>query len=55
MYSEGDYTPFGQKLENVTLRECWDELMKQSNFESRQTLVDQFNKYDCIQLQILHF
>jgi len=46
MYEEGDYTPFGQKLENVTVRECWEQLLKQSNFERRRAAVDEFNKYE---------
>jgi len=44
LYKEGDYAPFGQKLRNVTLSECWSQLMKQSNFDCRRTAVDQFNK-----------
>ena len=42
---EGDYTPYGQKLRNVTVKECWSHLMKQSDFECRRLVVDEFNKY----------
>jgi len=45
MYKEGDYTPFKEKLENVTVNECWSELLKLSNFDGRRTEVDEFNKY----------
>ena len=37
--------PYGQKLENVTLAECWSQVMLQSKFDSRRTEVDEFNKY----------
>jgi len=31
----------------VVVVECWDELLRQSNFERRRALVDQYKKYDC--------
>jgi len=57
LYKEGDYTPFGQKLRNVTLSDCWNQLMEQSNFELRRTAVDEFNKYafSCLSTLIYSF
>uniref|UniRef100_A0A6J0V358 Xanthine dehydrogenase/oxidase n=1 Tax=Pogona vitticeps TaxID=103695 RepID=A0A6J0V358_9SAUR len=44
LYNEGDRTHFNQKLEGVTLRRCWDECLKTSDYHSRRKLIDEFNR-----------
>ena len=45
LYKEGDHVPYGQKLENIKLTECWSQLMLQSNFDRRRVEVNEFNKW----------
>lgn len=44
MYKEGDRTHFNQKLEGFTLVRCWDECLESSQYHSRKTEIDKFNK-----------
>ncbi|XP_033104999.1 xanthine dehydrogenase/oxidase-like [Anneissia japonica] len=44
MYEEGDYTHYMQKVENITLRRCWDECVQKSNYEHRKQKVVEFNR-----------
>lgn len=44
MYKEGDRTHFNQKLEGFTLARCWDECLESSQYHSRKSEVDKFNK-----------
>ncbi|RXG70722.1 Xanthine dehydrogenase, partial [Armadillidium vulgare] len=37
-------TPFGQELTNVTVRDCWDQVISSSNFEERKNKVNTFNR-----------
>lgn len=41
---EGDRTPCGWQLENVTLTKCWSECFKNSEYEDRLKKVNQFNE-----------
>ncbi|KAK9877005.1 hypothetical protein WA026_016033 [Henosepilachna vigintioctopunctata] len=44
LYKEGDLTFYNQKLINCTLRTCWEECLKMSDYHSRRIEVDIFNK-----------
>ncbi|KAJ8045307.1 Xanthine dehydrogenase/oxidase [Holothuria leucospilota] len=43
-YKEGDATHHSQRLLGVTLSRCWEECLSQSDFATRRTNVDNFNK-----------
>lgn len=47
MYKEGDLTHFHQKLEGFTLPRCWDECLANSQYHTRKSEVDKFNKENC--------
>nr|XP_048699341.1 xanthine dehydrogenase/oxidase isoform X3 [Caretta caretta] len=44
LYNEGDLTHFNQKLEEFTLRRCWEECLVNSKYEARRKLIDEFNR-----------
>ena len=44
LYSEGDVTPYNMVLKDCTLRRCWEELLKNSDYQSRKKTVEEFNK-----------
>ncbi|KAI9920443.1 hypothetical protein PsorP6_015724 [Peronosclerospora sorghi] len=44
MYIEGQRTHFGQPLEDFNLQTLWQHLIYRSNFESKKTNVEAFNK-----------
>ena len=44
MYKEGDSTPYGAVLGNCTVRRCWTEIKKTSDFASRQAEVEKYNR-----------
>uniref|UniRef100_A0A2D4HXB2 Xanthine dehydrogenase/oxidase n=4 Tax=Micrurus TaxID=8634 RepID=A0A2D4HXB2_MICLE len=44
MYSEGDITHFNQKLEDFTLKRCWEECLTKSKYHSRRTNIEKFNQ-----------
>ncbi|KAH3730900.1 hypothetical protein DPMN_056899 [Dreissena polymorpha] len=44
LYREGDMTPYGMLLENCTVRDLWDQCMKQSGFVTRLKAVEEFNR-----------
>lgn len=44
LYTEGDTTHYHQKLENCTLKRCWDECLALSNYKERMEDVKKFNK-----------
>ncbi|XP_057599156.1 xanthine dehydrogenase/oxidase isoform X2 [Hippopotamus amphibius kiboko] len=47
LYKEGDLTHFNQRLEGFNLPRCWDECLKSSQYHSRKSEVDTFNKENC--------
>lgn len=44
MYKEGDTTPYGQTLENTTIRECWTECLESSDYYERKAEVELYNR-----------
>ncbi|XP_069743877.1 xanthine dehydrogenase/oxidase isoform X2 [Narcine bancroftii] len=44
MYQEGNITHYGQTMEDVNIRKCWDECMDSSSYYSRRKAVDEFNR-----------
>jgi xanthine dehydrogenase/oxidase len=42
-YHEADKTHFNQAIVDITLQRCWNELLKQSDYESRRHSISQFN------------
>ncbi|OCT77525.1 hypothetical protein XELAEV_18028617mg [Xenopus laevis] len=44
LYSEGDLTHFNQKLESCTIRRCWEECLKQANYQERKYSIEEFNR-----------
>ncbi|XP_036603994.1 xanthine dehydrogenase/oxidase isoform X1 [Trichosurus vulpecula] len=47
MYKEGDLTHFNQKLEGFTLPRCWDECLESSQYHTRKSEIEKFNKENC--------
>nr|WGH49440.1 xanthine dehydrogenase [Tupaia chinensis] len=47
LYKEGDLTHFNQRLEGFTLPRCWDECLASSQYHTRKSEVDKFNKENC--------
>jgi xanthine dehydrogenase/oxidase len=45
MYQEGDVTHYGQTLYKCTVRQCWDECLRQSKYYERLEAVEAFNRY----------
>ena len=45
LYQDGDRTHFGQELKPCFIQRCWDECMKQSDYERRRKEVDTFNRF----------
>ncbi|KAL7645429.1 UNVERIFIED_CONTAM: hypothetical protein RMT77_003815 [Armadillidium vulgare] len=37
-------TPWGEELTNITVRDCWDQVLSSSNFEERKRAIDIFNR-----------
>uniref|UniRef100_K7FMW0 Xanthine dehydrogenase/oxidase n=1 Tax=Pelodiscus sinensis TaxID=13735 RepID=K7FMW0_PELSI len=44
LYDEGDLTHFNQKLEGFTLKRCWKECVKNSEYHTRKQIIDDFNR-----------
>lgn len=44
LYHEGDLTHFNQKLEEFTLRRCWEECLMNSDYYHRRKIIDEFNR-----------
>ncbi|RZF38598.1 hypothetical protein LSTR_LSTR010931 [Laodelphax striatellus] len=44
MYREGQATHFNQELKYCTLTRCWEQVLKDANFEQRKQQVEQFNR-----------
>ena len=44
LYNEGDVTPYNQVLKDITLRRCWNEVLINSEYESRKKKVQEFNE-----------
>ncbi|MDR3609348.1 MAG: molybdopterin-dependent oxidoreductase [Ignavibacteriaceae bacterium] len=44
LMEEGDSFHYGQKIENSTIKRCWDETIKKYDVDSIQKRVDEFNK-----------
>jgi xanthine dehydrogenase molybdopterin-binding subunit B len=44
MYKEGDVTPYGQILEDCTVRQCWDECIASSQYEERKSEAELYNR-----------
>ncbi|KAI0219543.1 Xanthine dehydrogenase/oxidase [Lamellibrachia satsuma] len=45
MYTEGDLTHYNQPLTNCNLSRCWEDVMRQSNYEQRQNDINVFNRH----------
>lgn len=43
LYKDGDKTHFGQVLERVTARRCWQEVIEQADYKNRLADVQKFN------------
>lgn len=43
LYKNNDATYFSQKLENCTIRKCWEECKAMSSFESQRVQVEKWN------------
>lgn len=46
MYEEADLTHFNQILDNCTIKRCWEECYKNSEFEKQKEEVENFNRLD---------
>ncbi|KAB7502685.1 Xanthine dehydrogenase/oxidase [Armadillidium nasatum] len=47
MYPKTKYTThFGQELTNITVRECWDQIISSSNYEERKRAIETFNRHN---------
>ena len=44
LYKEGDTTHYHQKLENCTLRRCWNECLALAHYDQRILKINQFNE-----------
>lgn len=44
MYQQGDKTHYNMEIENCNVRRCWEEVFKSSQFLSRRTEIENFNK-----------
>lgn len=44
MYKEGDVTPYGQTLDDCTVRQCWDECIKMSDYYDRKAEAELYNR-----------
>ncbi|GMH39295.1 hypothetical protein BSKO_07193 [Bryopsis sp. KO-2023] len=43
LYSAGDVTHFGQRMEDCQVRRCWEEVVASSSYSDREVAVAQFN------------
>ncbi|KAK2191207.1 hypothetical protein NP493_57g06060 [Ridgeia piscesae] len=43
LYKEGELTPYNHPLTDCTLGRCWEDVVKQSNYEQRQNDINVFN------------
>ncbi|OXA58372.1 Xanthine dehydrogenase [Folsomia candida] len=43
LYNEGDYTHYGQKLDNCNVRKCWEQCLQQSNYFETRAKINEFN------------
>ena len=48
LYHDGDSTHLNQKLVDCHLQQCWDELMKKSDFEDRKRKANNYNLSVCV-------
>lgn len=44
LYKEGDVTPYGQTLTDITLKTCWQQALDNARYDERRRQVDEFNK-----------
>lgn len=44
LYKEGDVTPYGQTLTDLTLTRCWEEAIRNSGYTERVKEINEFNK-----------
>lgn len=44
LYRDGDLTPYEQKIENSTIRRCWEECLKQSSYKEQKHEIENFNR-----------
>ncbi|KAI0235299.1 Xanthine dehydrogenase/oxidase [Lamellibrachia satsuma] len=45
LYAEGDLTYYNQPLTNCNLSRCWEDVMRQSNYEHRENDINIFNRH----------
>jgi len=45
MYKAGDMTHYNQLIPDDNIGRCFTEVIKQSSYEDRKKLVDEFNRY----------
>jgi len=45
MYKAGDMTHYSQLIPDDNIGRCFTEVIKQSSYEARKKLVDEFNRY----------
>ncbi|KAM3585325.1 uncharacterized protein V6R79_014495 [Siganus canaliculatus] len=44
LYMEGEWTPYNQRLDQITLDRCWDECLSRGGYEERRAAVDLYNR-----------
>lgn len=44
LYEEGDKTHYNQSLVNCTIRRCWEQCLRMSDYETRRKEVDTYNE-----------
>ncbi|KAK6642313.1 hypothetical protein RUM44_014036 [Polyplax serrata] len=44
MYNQGDITHYNQRLETCTVRQCWEECYRNSDFDKRKAEIEEFNR-----------
>ncbi|XP_047119344.1 xanthine dehydrogenase [Schistocerca piceifrons] len=44
LYNEGERTHFSMKIENCTIRRCWDECIQRADYANRKRQVEMFNR-----------
>ncbi len=45
MYNEGETTHYGQIIENDSLKRCWQEMLKRSDYHNRLQHIMTFNRF----------
>jgi len=44
MYREGDVTPYGQILEDCSVRQCWEECLVSAQYYERKSEAELYNR-----------